>query len=170
MQPWARSQRFSFIFSAIIVPLPRCQPAWQMAKAEAQTQESWWHRVKAFTPESQVKHDRALSPHGWLTITCKVLCLPLRFHQSSILCRLSESPLDETINWGRLGVYACKKITNPLSRYYSPCLVNYGNTKITYEASTEVSESSNCWSLTLNGRKTMKNKHPPIQQMQQRLQ
>ena len=84
----------------------------------------WWCRKRALALKSQVRHDQAWSPHGWLTVS--VTC-PAVFGTSfriTMLHSLQEffevkfcpdykSASDETINWGLpcVYMYACKNIT-----------------------------------------------------------
>ena len=35
--------------------------------------ESWWCRARLIAPKSQIKHDRAWSPHGWVTVSSVLL-------------------------------------------------------------------------------------------------
>ena len=59
----------------------------------------------------------------------------LRFCQSKRLCRLYKSPLDETINWGPLCVYAWKKLTYACRLHGAyQNLVDCGNSKINQHA------------------------------------
>ena len=47
--------------------------------------------------KAKVKHDRAWSPNGRVTVTCSALPAR-RFVRSQILCRLCKSPSDVPIN------------------------------------------------------------------------
>ena len=82
--------------------------------------------------ESQVKHNWAWSPHGWVIYVLGFM-QTLRFLWVQILCRLYKGPSDETINRGPMCVFACKKIIYTSSRSCGPCQssVVYGNPIIT---------------------------------------
>ena len=94
----------------------------------------------------------------WVAITCYTtpsLHPKISPESNSVQILQNKGPSDESINWGPLCVYACKKnITYTCKRSCSPCqsLVHYENNNITQHALKE-SESSNCWSWTLYGRR-----------------
>ena len=82
--------------------------------------ELWVVQSKSACSWKPVKHDRAWSTNGWVTIMCYCWALhpPWDFY-SQILCTLHTSPSDETTDrspLSRVYTYKCKTITHMSKR------------------------------------------------------
>ena len=58
---------------------------------------------KSVAQKARVRHYRARSPNGWVTVTCWALRPPSHFSGVKY-----KSPSDETVNWCPPCAYACK--------------------------------------------------------------
>ena len=61
---------------------------------ELPNREGWWHRAKALTLESQVKHDSVNCSHLRLVTLCSTLCTWPESSPGSILCRLVQESFE----------------------------------------------------------------------------